>query len=447
MERIPAYESDVVEFKSAFSKENIKKTIVAFANTYGGDLYIGVNDDGSICGLDDVHTVEEQLWNMVRDNIFPSIIGSVDAQRVQIDKKSVLHVHVSRGPNPPYSLAMDDPRYVYIRVGNTNAPAHLEDISRMVERKNPVPYEKRSSPVQDLTFEKCMEYCRRYDVEFDLKANTNFGFWDRSKEQWTNLAYICSDQCSTQMHLIRFKDDKMTLIAEAEKVSGSVFLIYERALSFIERFNLLEMDKADDGTMQRRNVYSVNPMAVREAVINQLVHRNYRREVPWHIHISPAKIEFWSPGGLHDVRPQELFEDMVTSCRNPGLAALFIRMQLMEGLGTGFRLIRSVYEGIAPEALIRVSADSLRVSLPRVRPLSGEGLNERQKRILENVISSGAVTRADVQRLEGISMVSAANLLREMVQKHFLVREGAGPRTRYRLSADAKSSVSEKSAA
>ena len=113
MQSIPSYESQEVEFKSQFGDNDghtIKKTLVAFANTFGGDLYIGVNDDGSVVGVEDVHKTEERLWNMVRDNVYPSIVGSVDTDRVMVDGKIVLHVHVRQGPTPPYSLAQDDPR-------------------------------------------------------------------------------------------------------------------------------------------------------------------------------------------------------------------------------------------------------------------------------------------------------------------------------------------------
>lgn len=112
MHQLPPYESQSVEFKAQFGDNdghNIKKTLVAFANTFGGDLYIGIRDDRSICGVEDAGKTEERLWNMVRDNIFPSIIGSVDTERLAVDGKTVIHVHVDRGPVPPYSLAQDDP--------------------------------------------------------------------------------------------------------------------------------------------------------------------------------------------------------------------------------------------------------------------------------------------------------------------------------------------------
>ena len=94
-----------------------KKTLVAFANTYGGDLYIGVNDDGTVCGVQDIHDVEERLCSVIRDAIFPSLNSFVSTSRLTVDGKDVLRVHVDQGKFPPYSLARDDPRQVYVRVG------------------------------------------------------------------------------------------------------------------------------------------------------------------------------------------------------------------------------------------------------------------------------------------------------------------------------------------
>ena len=181
MHSIPPYENYVVEFKSQWGDndgQTIKKTLVAFANTYGGDLYIGVNDDGTVCGVQDIHDVEERLCSVIRDAIFPSINSFVSTSRLMVDGKNVLWVHVDQGKFPPYSLARDDPRQVFVRVGCSSSPARIDDIARMVERNNPVPFEGRFALNQALTFDACLAYCRERGVIFDPETNTNFGLWD-----------------------------------------------------------------------------------------------------------------------------------------------------------------------------------------------------------------------------------------------------------------------------
>jgi ATP-dependent DNA helicase RecG len=439
MHHLPPYESQNVEFKAQIGDNdghNIKKTLVAFANTFGGDLYIGIRDDGSVYGVEDAGKTEERLWNMVRDNVFPSIIGSVEVERLLVAGKTVLHVHVDRGPTPPYSLAQDDPRQVFVRVGNTSAPARIEDISQMIARRNPVPFEKRAAAVQDLTFSLCMEQCRKQQVKFEPKTNINFGFWDPRKNMWTNLAFICSDQGQSQMILVQFRDDDKTAIVDSERISGSIFLLMERAQDFVSRSNYLEMEKPTDGSLARTDHYRVNPDAVREAIVNQLAHRDYSKDVPCTIHISPSKIEFWSVGGAHDLLPEDILENMATSCRNPMLAALLTRLKLMEGLGTGYRLIQTIYRGIPLSRLVQISENSVKISLPRRQALRKPDLGERQRRIVDTAIANGQVTRQEVQALTGVSQSAAVALLQALVRSGVLVKTGGGPRTAYILSPD-----------
>jgi ATP-dependent DNA helicase RecG len=439
MQSIPSYESQEVEFKSQFGDNDghtIKKTLVAFANTFGGDLYIGVNDDGSVVGVEDVHKTEERLWNMVRDNVYPSIVGSVDTDRVMVDGKIVLHVHVRQGPTPPYSLAQDDPRQVFVRVGCTSSPARLEDIAQMIERRNPIPFEKRAAIEQDLTFTACQKICQEQCVKFDPLLNTNFGFWDTKKQLWTNLAYLCADQGQSQMVMIQFRDDDKTVIADSEKVSGSVFLLLEKALAFVARSNYLEMEKPTDGSLERKDHYHVDPSVVRESIVNQLVHRDYSKNVPSTIHVTPSRLEFWSVGGAYDLLPEDILGNMSTSCRNPGLAALLTRLNLMEGLGTGYRLIQTVYKGIPLSRLVRISESSVKISLPRRQVVHLPDFNERQRLVLDAVIENGSVTRRQVQDLIKLSQTSSATLLKDLVQIGALEQEGDGPRTRYVIAPD-----------
>lgn len=448
MHSIPPYENYVVEFKSQWGDndgQTIKKTLVAFANTYGGDLYIGVNDDGTVCGVQDIHDVEERLCSVIRDAIFPSINSFVSTSRLMVDGKNVLWVHVDQGKFPPYSLARDDPRQVFVRVGCSSSPARIDDIARMVERNNPVPFEGRFALNQALTFDACLAYCRERGVIFDPETNTNFGFWDPQRKGWTNLAELCSDQGTAQFVLIHFRDENKTEIADVKKISGSIFTLLEQALEFVSRSNYAGMEKPTDGSLERIDHYRVNPDAIREAVVNQLAHCDYSRNVPNLIHITPGKIDFWSAGGPHNLLPQEILENLATSCRNMKLASLLTRLRLMEGIGSGFQLIRKIYQSTPLDRLVTITDSAVKISLPRSRLINLSALDERQTRVIEFAQASGSITRKDMEKLLGLSQPACALLLRELVERNVLVRSGAGPRTRYRLSPGMENGLAEKS--
>lgn len=434
MQEIPSFENQSVEFKSQWGEKDgqtIKKTLVAFANTAGGDLYIGVDDDGQACGLDDIHAIEERIYTTIRDAIYPSISGFVSTRRLKVDGQDVLQVHVEQGRFPPYSLAQDDPRQIFVRIGCTSAPARIEDIAKMVERSNPVPFEKRVSFSQDLTFDYCNKFCRNRGLIFDPKVNINLGFWDISRGAWTNLAFLCSDQGASQFVLINFRDEGKTEVADAQKISGGLLFLLNQAIEFVSKSNYAGMEKPKDGSLERKDYYRVDPDAVREAIVNQLVHCDYSKGVPCSIHISPKLIEFWSAGGPHNVSAKDILEDMTTSCRNEALAAFLTRLKLMEGLGTGFRLIKQIYGRTPLERLVKITESSFKISLPRAEFGRLPDMDERQKIIVNFVLAKGSARRKEIEDLLHLSQPVCAVLLRQLVDMDVLEKEGAGPRTRY----------------
>ena len=446
MHLIPPYENHVVEFKSQWGDndgQTIKKTLVAFANTYGGDLYIGVNDDGTVCGVQDIHDVEARLCSVIRDAIFPSLNSFVSTSRLTVDGKDVLRVHVDQGKFPPYSLARDDPRQVYVRVGCSSSPARMDDIALLIERNNPVPFESRLALNQSLTFEACLAYCRARQVIFDPKINTNFGFWDPQRTGWTNLAELCSDQGTAQFVLNHYLDEDKTEISDSKKISGSIFTLLDQTLEFVARTNYAGMEKPKDGTLERIDHYRVNPDAIREAIVNQLIHCDYSGRVANLIHITPSRIDFWSAGGPHNLLPKEILENLATSCRNMKLASLLTRLGLMEGVGSGFQLIQKIYKGTPLDRLVTITESSVLISLPRRRIVNLSALDERQARVVEMAQATGAVTRKDLENLLNLSQPTCALLLKELVERNVLVKEGAGPRTRYRLTPEMENKLSE----
>lgn len=433
MQTIPTYESLTTEFESQWGDDGrtVRETVVAFANTFGGDLFIGINDDGSVCGVDDIHRTEERLWNTVRDNIFPSLNGYIEAKRIRVDGKTVLHVHVARGPIPPYSLEVDNPSQVYVRVGSTSIPAKLEDIVRIVENRNPVPYEERTSRFQDLTFEKCLEVCRQRDLKFDPRENTNFGFWNPTSKLWTNLAYLYSDQCQRQMIMVNFLDDNKTKVGEIEKVQGNVFVLMERAIQFVSRLNSLLMEKPVDGSLARIDHYRVNPEAVRDVIINLIVHCDYSKDVPIKLQVTPSRLEFWTFGGFDDLLPVSVLLEIGAGCRNKLMAEFLMRLDILDSGEANFQRIKKIYSGIPVERLIQITANSIMISLPRASETQLTRLNERENRVLESVIARGSITRKGIEKLLDVSQPSAVLIANAMIKKGALVKEGAGPRVRY----------------
>lgn len=445
---IPEYESLFTEFKAEWNDKKdggpIKKTLVAFANTAGGDLYIGVNDDGSIAGLSDPGSVEEKLASAVRDSISPSLAACLVTERLEISGKTVLRVHVDRGPGRPYCLDPKTASGVYIRVGCTSSPASIDDIARMVMESNPVPYESRIAFEQDLTFTNCLEFCEKRGLRFDPKSNRGFGFWDPVRRAWTNLAYICSDQSDYAEVLVAFEDDEKVGILETRRIEGGIFRLFEEAYAFIGKYNYARLEKPNDGRVGRVNHYFVDPRAVLEALVNMIAHRDYSKRPANLIHVTPSKFEIYTVGGLAEgLSTDDVVLRMATECRNRKLAYLLRSLDLMEGSGSGFRYIRECFRETDLQDLLLVTGTSFTITLPvrkqevffrKAPPFPQEGQADSKARaVLDYLKEHGEATRGDVQRLLGFSQTSAILLLKSLLDRRLIERQGATRSIRYRL--------------
>ena len=148
-------ESSSVELKSEYV-EDVKKDVVAFANSQGGTIYIGVTDYGGVCGVDSYDEISNRISSMVRDAIKPDLTRFVQYERLLIDGKTVVKVQVQEGSNKPYYIAKHGlkPSGVYVRQGNESAQASEDAIRQMIKISDGDSFEGRRSILQKLTFDE-----------------------------------------------------------------------------------------------------------------------------------------------------------------------------------------------------------------------------------------------------------------------------------------------------
>lgn len=147
-------ESETVELKSVVV-DDIKKEIIAFANCEGGKLYIGVQDDGTVVGLDDPDGAALQVSNMVRDAIKPDLTMFLHYKTLNENGKQIVAVDVQQGTERPYYIAKRGmrPEGVFVRQGYSSVPATNTAIRRMIKETDGDYFEEMRSLEQDLTFE------------------------------------------------------------------------------------------------------------------------------------------------------------------------------------------------------------------------------------------------------------------------------------------------------
>ena len=255
---------------------------------------------------------------------------------------------------------------IFVRRGDRSVPATPDEVAGMVRSANPIPFEERISLEQGLDFEACRRFFERSDLAFDPKRI--FGFWNKAKGAYTNLAYLCSDQSAASELLIEFADEEKTQILRSERVTGSVFDLYERASEFLAGMNGIQAARAEPGSATGAESLAVAPGVISEALVNMLVHRDYAKTAPNVIHVTPRSVRLFALGGFGaGLSAKDVVERMGTDCKNPGLSRLFTDLKLRDNLGAGLPRIRAGYKETALGNLFSVSETSFTITLPRVR--------------------------------------------------------------------------------
>ncbi len=188
-------ESFTVELKQEVNAD-FKKEVIAFANTDGGEIYVGVAKDGSVTGVPKAEQVMEQIGNMIRDGIKPDLSGYTAIEAVPERDKTVVKVTVLRGAKRPYHLTEKGlkPTGVFIRHGVSSVPATEEMIREMLRESDGVTFDKSRCINQDLTFEYAAKYFADNHVSFNENNKRTLHLID-ADGYYTNAALLLSDQC------------------------------------------------------------------------------------------------------------------------------------------------------------------------------------------------------------------------------------------------------------
>lgn len=428
-------ESETVELKLIVT-DVIKKEIVAFANSEGGTIYIGVSDDGEVVGIEDSDKSGLQVSNMVHDNIKPDLSMFVSYRTLNFDGKEVLSIDVERGTNRPYYLANKGlrPEGVYIRHGFSSIPASDSTIRNMIKETDGDVYEALRSINQDLTFNSCENEFKNRNIDFKeqaLKLVSNDGLY-------TNLGLLLSDQCPYTIKAAVFEDYDQSLFKDRNEFSGSLLKQLEDVYSFIDKYN---NNRSTFDKLWRIDTRDYPEKALREALLNSIVHRDYSYSASTLISIYKDRLEIVSVGGLMPGYELKDIKNGLSDTRNPNLANIFYRLKLIEAYGTGIKKIYDAYELSGCEPEIITTNNSFKIILPNLNYKQNNNLYISSPEMIycdENILlkylnDNQSITRKEVETLMGLSQSSAGRILKKMVDEGKLIQFGGSKNIKYML--------------
>lgn len=428
------FETENIEFKVQFTEE-IYKEVIAFANTDGGIIYVGIDDNGNVIGLNDVDKEYTRITNGIRDAIMPDVTMFV---RFTIQENKVVRITVNEGTNKPYYLKGKGlkPSGVYVRQGTSSASASPEKIRQMIKESDGDNFEEMRSMHQELTFTAASDAFQKYGVDFSKEKYRVLGITHNNDSLYTNLAMIISDQCKHTVKVAIFGDEANTMFRDSREFGGSIFKQLEDTYSYLMLCN--NTASTFEG-LKRIDQRDYPEEAIREALLNAIVHRDYGFSGSIIININDKEAEFISIGGLLPGLMPDDIRSGISQPRNKNLAEIFHRLHLIESYGTGIRKIYSLYSNCSTQPRIEVTNNTFKIVLPNMNKMDlSESSNKTPATpqmclILDHISNNGYITDDEIGSLLCLKKTRIFNLTKQMRELGLIVVDGRGKNKKYLL--------------
>lgn len=336
-------ETNRIENKEQLN-EDFEQEVIAFLNyKEGGIIYVGINKNGQVVGVEDVDLTQLQIKDRIKNNIQPSTLGLFDVTVETIDNKEVIKVIISSGTEKPYYLRKKGrtPEGCYIRVGSSKERMTERMIDDMYARRIKNTLKEIDSPRQELTFNQL----KIYYEEHGLKLNDNFlQNLDllTSEGKYNYNAFLLADENTVSIKLVRYLgNNKLELLENLEFGNRCLITATQRIL---DRLDVENTTYAKIEYFGRKEQEKIDSKALKEAVINAIVHNDYSYGNSPIIELYSDRVEITSAGGLPQELSQEEFLEGVTAPRNKELIRVFKDVDLIENIGSGVLRILDAYD-------------------------------------------------------------------------------------------------------
>lgn len=423
-------ENDITELKREYTDE-IKRTVVAFANTNGGTIYIGIEDDGAPCGVNNVDDTIKKITQSCLNSIKPDITMFFKVENITIEEKDIVKVTVLSGSDKPYYLAEKGlkPNGVLIRVGACTVPSSEDYIKKLIKTTDNDKYIEGLSIEQDLTFEYANGVFEKQGVVFDKSKFSTLGITDKNGA-FTNLGLLISDQCNHTIKVAIFEGVTKSIFRDRKEFSGSIF----KQLDDVSQY--LEINNKTHATFEgltRIDKQDYPSRAIREALLNAVVHREYSYSGSTLINLYDDRLEFVTLGGVVQGLTLESIMQGVSQTRNDNLAKIFYRIKFVEAYGTGIARIMDEYTDCEMQPKITITDGSFSIVLPNKNYVGNNKMKAKQsekanvdnitlqeQKVLNLFKQKEYITIEDIKNVAEVATTRAYKIINEMIEKKLL---------------------------
>ncbi|WP_288180970.1 ATP-binding protein, partial [Odoribacter laneus] len=334
-------ETNRIEYKQQLT-DDLEKEAVAFLNyREGGVIYVGIDKGGRTVGVGDIDGDMLKIKDRLKNNILPSCMGLFDVVVENINGREVIKITFASGVEKPYyirKLGLSE-RGTFIRVGTAAEPMPVRMIESLFAKRTRNSVSKIKSPVQRLTFEQLKIYYEGSGRILGDHFASNLELLTGNSE-YNYVAYLLADLNSVSVKVAKYAgDDRVDLIESNEYGYCSLVKATKQVL---DKVNVENRTLTKITSKEREEKRLWNPVALREAIINAMVHNDYTLEIPPKFEFFDDRIEITSFGGLPVGMTEREFFEGYSVPRNKELMRVFRDLDLVEHLGSGVpRILKS----------------------------------------------------------------------------------------------------------
>lgn len=434
------------EFKTKLT-DDLEEEIIGFLNSKdGGNIYIGVNDKGTIIGLNNnLDLLQRKIKDRIIYNIEPSALGLFDIEVLETDNKKYLCITVARGLEKPYhikGMGMT-PDSCFIRIGSSNEKMSDSLISQLFRERTKDSLKNIISPKQDLTFiDLKLAYREKgFDVGDNFERQLNFYTNDG---KYNYIAYLLSDDNNVSIKVAKYTGDDVDELEEYYEYGFcSLIKATDRVLEKFKSENKI-FAKITYPKRNEQQMYDYN--AVREVIVNAIVHNDWSNEYPPKFEFFNNRIEISSFGGIQREFTEEEFLLGYSAPKNPELMRVFKDLDIVEHLGTGIRKILKKYD----KSIYRFYPHFIRVSIDynqnefeydnkkTEKSYSDLKLTKVQEGIIGLIDDKPYITQDEMAKLLGVTARTIRNHIKYLVDTHYIRRIGADKNGKWEVIIDNK---------
>lgn len=416
------------EFKVKLT-DKFEEEVISFLNTNGGNIYIGVNDKGDIIGINgNIDLLQRTIKDRIKDNIMPSTLGLYDVVVLEKDNKKYIKVIIARGNERPYYLKGMGmtPDSCFIRVGSSIQSMSNEMINNEFSKRTRNSLKNIISPKQDLTFSQL----KIYYEEKGFSINNNFLkqldlYTDDGKYNYN--AYLLADNNSISIRFGKYDGINSVNLIENEDFGNCCIIKATKNI-----LNKLEIENKTFTKIEypeRKEIKMYDYIAVREAVVNAIVHNDWSNEYSPKFEIFNDRLVISSNGGVQDNTTKEEFLKGFSLPKNKELMKVFNDLDLVEQMGTGIIRILQSYNKDSFEFF----PNFIRVTFPfnenkfktNMKEIKNNNLTEIQNNIIGLMLDSPTITQETLARLLDVNIRTIQRNIKTLIDVGLIERTGS----------------------